>query len=185
MRYVLGIIGIVGLIGLVIFLIIRGFSGNNEGSSIQTELLDYAPTQTVMRMTVDGPVNADQEHRSLRVTIGRNSNSAELIHGYQGNVVDTRTFPSNEEAYATFLRAIDLQGFTRGDDDPDKEDSRGFCPTGRVYTFEIITGSATVQKFWTSSCGGGTFKGNESVVRRLFRAQIPEYSQIIRGTNLN
>jgi hypothetical protein len=109
----------------------------------------------------------------------------ELMGGYENSVQQTRTYTSNEEAYATFLRAIDLQGYTKGSDDEGREDSRGVCPTGKVYTFEIITGSSTVQRFWTTSCGGGTFKGKTDLIRRLFRAQIPDYAKVIRGSNLN
>jgi hypothetical protein len=183
MRYVLGFLLAIGLLILVIFLIVRGFSGDEAGP--QAELIDYAQTDTVMRMTVEGPVNAEQEHRSATVTIGRSSNEINVIQGYQGQVLNTRTYASNENAYATFLRALDLQGYNRGDVNPENEDSRGYCPTGRVYIFEIITGSATVQKFWDTTCGDGTFDGNTSVVRELFREQIPDYSDIIRGTRLN
>jgi hypothetical protein len=183
MRYFFGFLAAVALIVVVFILIVRGFSGGR--SDAQTELMDYAKTQTVMRMTIDGPVNADQDHRSVTVTVGRSSNTVNLDQGYQGNVLDTRTYASNEEAYATFLRALDLLGYNKGNADPDREDSRGFCPTGKVYTFEVVTGSSTVQRFWTTSCGGGTFKGNATIVRTLFREQIPDYSDLLRGTGLN
>lgn len=183
MKYVFAFLAAVGLIIVVFILIVRGLGGGRP--DVQTELVDYAKTQTVMKMTVSGKVNADQEHSSVNVVIGRSSNKIELIEGYEGRVVQTKTYESNENAYATFLRALDLQGYTKGNDDPDREDSRGVCPTGKVYTFEIITGSDTVQRFWTTSCGGGTFKGNTAVVRTLFRAQIPDYSTVIRGTGLN
>jgi hypothetical protein len=184
MKYFFGFLAAVALIVIVFILIVRGFSGGGR-PAVQTELVDYAKTQTVMRMIVSGPVNIDQEHRSVSVVIGRTSNQIELVGGYQGNVLQTQTYTSNENAYATFLRALDLQGYTRGNDDPEREDSRGYCPTGKVYTFQIITGSDTVQNFWTTSCGGGTFRGDTSIVRTLFREQIPDYSAIIRGAGLN
>lgn len=183
MRYVFGFLAAVGLIVLVFILIVRGF--NRGDSEIQTNMVDYAKTQTVVRMVEEGEVNADQDHRSISVVIGRASNTIDLVQGYEGHVLQTKSYPSNEDAYATFLRALQLQGYTKGDADPQKQDSRGVCPTGKVYTFEIITGSATVQKLWTTSCGGGTFKGKSAVIRQLFRAQIPDYSEVIRGTNLN
>jgi len=40
------------------------------------------------------------------------------------------------------------------------------------------------QSFGTS-CRGGTFKGNAVIVRALFRQQIPDYSNLLRGTMLN
>ncbi len=184
MKYFLAFLGIVSLVIVVFILVIRGLTGGGR-PAVQTEMVDYAKTQTVVRMTVSGRVNANQEHRSATITIGRSANVFQLIHGYENDVRETRSYPSNENAYATFLRALDLQGYTKGNDNKALEDSRGFCPTGRVYTFEIITGSATVQKFWTSTCGGGTFKGNTNTIRTLFRDQIPDYNKLISGTGLN
>ncbi len=183
MRYFLGFLAAVALVIVVFILIIRGFGGRKPG--LETQLVDYAKTETVMRMVVEGKVNAEQNHRSLTVTVGRSSNVIELVQGYEGHVTESKTYESNENAYATFLRALQLQSYDKGDDNPDKQDSRGVCPTGKVYTFEIITGSATVQRFWTTSCGGGTFRGNTGVVRQLFRAQAPDYIDIASDQGLN
>lgn len=183
MRYIFGLLVGILLIVVVFLLIIRAFGGN--APRVEVSLPDYAQTNTVVRMTVEGPVKVDQERRSAKVTVGRSSNTMNLVQGYQGRVLQTKSYASNEAAYTTFLRALQLQGYTEGDDDPRKEDSRGYCPTGKVYTFEIITGDDAVQSFWTTSCGGGTFKGNTEVVRQLFRAQIPDYFRVLRGTGLN
>lgn len=183
MKYFFAFVAAVALIVVVFILILNGFRGDRP--RVQTELLDYAQTETVMRMTVEGRVNVDADHRKARVTIGRDSNVLQVLSGYDGSVISRRSYDSNEAAYATFLRALQLQGYTRGNDEPAQADSRGFCPTGKVYTFEIITGSTVVQKFWTTSCGGGTFRGNTGLVRTLFRAQVPDYSRVIRGTGLN
>jgi len=183
MRYVLGFLAAVILVIVVFILIIRGFSGGDR--PLQTNLTDYAKTETVMQMVIEGEVNADQEHRLVRVTVGRSSNTINLVQGYEGRVIQSKTYESNENAYATFLRALQLQGYSKGNDDPDLEDSRGVCPTGKVYKFEIITGSATVQRFWTTSCGGGTFRGKQGIIRQLFRNQIPDYSEITAGEGLS
>src|SRR5689334_301297 len=139
MRYILGFLVAIALIIGVFVLIARGFGGKQP--QVQTQLIDYAKTETVMRMTIEGPVNADQKHRSVTVTVGRSDNTLELKQGYEGTVLQSKTYASNEDAYATFLRALDLQGYTKGDPQTAREDSRGFCPTGKVYIFEIITGS--------------------------------------------
>lgn len=183
MRYIFGFLAAVALIMVVFILIVRGFGGGRPNAKV--ELVDYVKTQTVMRMTVSGPINLEEKHRSVIVVVGRTTNSVELVQGYQGMVLESKDYNTNEEAYASFLRALDLQGYTKGNTDPKRQDSRGVCPTGRVYTFEIITGASTVQKLWTTSCGGGTFKGNTTTIRKLFREQIPDYSKIIRRSNLN
>ncbi len=184
MRYFLGFLAAVALIVLVFILVIRGFSGGNR-SSIETSLTDYAKTDTVVRMQIDGPVNAEQTHRHLSVTIGRTQNTFQLFQGYGQEAVKTQTYNATEKSYRTFLRALQLQKYTKGDDDPQKSDYAGVCPTGKVYVFEIITGSANVQRFWTTSCGGGTFDGNAPIIRQLFRAQIPDYSKLVTGAGLN
>lgn len=183
MRYIFGLVVGVFLLVVVFFLILRAFGGN--APKVEVSLPDYAQTDTVVRLIVEGRVNVDQDHRSAKVTIGRSSNTINLVQGYQGRVLQSKSYASNEAAYATFLRALQLQGYTNGDDDRNRADSRGFCPTGHIYTFQVITGGDTVQSFWTTSCGGGTFKGNSSVVRQLFRAQIPDYFKVIRGAGLN
>ncbi len=183
MKYFFAFVAAVALIVIVFILILNGFRGDRP--RVQTELIDYAQTKTVMRMTVEGRVNLDADHRKARVTIGRDGNVLQLVSGYDGSVLNRKEYDSNEDAYATFLRALQLQGYTKGNDDPKAEDSRGVCPTGKVYTFEIITGSAVVQKFWTTSCGGGTFRGNTGLIRQLFRAQVPDYTKMLRGTGLN
>lgn len=175
MRYFLGFLAAVGLVVLVFVLVLRGLGGGKQ--SVETKLTDYTATDTVMQLTVDGRVVADQEHQAVRVTVGRFENKIEIIRGYQNQIVEVKTYPNNEEAYGTFLRALHLLGYTKGDTDAKKGDERGVCPTGQRYIFEIVTGSASVQRFWKTSCGSGTFKGNSSEVRSLFRAQIPEYSK--------
>lgn len=182
MRYFFGFLAAVALVVVAFILIVRGFGGDDR--KVQTELMDYARTDTVMRMIVEGEVNADQDHRSVKVTVGRGTNKIDLIQGYEGHVLEAKSYPSNEDAYTTFLRALQFQGYTKGDTDPERQDPRGVCPAGRTFIFEIVTGSATVQRLWTTSCGGGTFKGNTALIRELFREQIPDYSDIISGAGL-
>jgi len=184
MRYFFGFLAAVAVLVLLFVLILRGFGGHKP--AVQSQLTDYAPTQTVMRMVVEGPVNADADHRVAQVTVGRDSTNITLFQGYQHTVLQSKSYDSNQAAYTTFLRALQLQGYIKGNPNPKLEDSRGVCPLGRVYTFEVITGSSTVQQFWTTSCGGGTFRGNTATIRQLFRLQVPnpDYSRIISGTGL-
>ena len=185
MRYFLGFLAAIGLIVLVFILVLRGLGGHSRQPNVQTLLTDYAKTETVMRLTVDGSVNADESHRRVRITVGRDENTIETLAGYQDQVLDTKTYPNNEEAYYTFLRSLQLQGYTKGVSDPARADERGYCPTGKRYVFEIITGNATVQRYWKGSCGAGTFSGNSSTIRVLFQKQAPDFSKMTRGLGLN
>jgi len=184
MRYFLGFLAVIALIVLVFILVLRGLSGPRQ-SNVQTLLTDYSETETVMQLTIDGAVKSDQEHRAVRITIGRDQNMIETIQGYQGHVLKSQTYPNNEDSYYVFLRAIQLLGYTKGDPDTAKSDERGVCPLGRRYIFEVVTGSASVQRYWSTSCGRGTFKGVPGNTRKLFQLQIPDYGKLTAGLGVN
>ncbi|HSX34197.1 MAG TPA: hypothetical protein VLF62_00960 [Candidatus Saccharimonadales bacterium] len=177
MKYFIGFIGVVALIILVFVLIVRGFSGGgSKNDKPQTDLSDYTNTSTVMRFTTEGPVTANQNYDEIRITVGRDASTVEVVNGYQGNVVKAKTYPNNSDAYGNFLRSLQLLNFTKGNPDPKLADERGYCPTGNRYVYEIVSGNADVQRFWIGTCGVGTFKGNSQVIRSLFRSQIPDYA---------
>lgn len=183
MRYLLGLLGVVGLVILVVVLIVRGLTGNDNDKT-DKPLIEYTRTNAVMRLTIEGPVNADKVHQSVRVTIGRNEAKAEVLQGYQNIVANTITYPNNEEAYGVFLRALDLQNFNVGSKDPSLSDARGFCPDGNLYTFEIYDGGREVQRYWQTSCGEGSFNGESGIIADLFEAQIPDYGNFTKDVEL-
>jgi hypothetical protein len=82
------------------------------------------------------------------------------------------------------LRALDLLGYTEGNDASELADERGYCPAGRRYIYAIADGSDILQRYWSTSCGEGTFAGRTKGVRALFQAQIPDYREFIRGVKL-
>jgi hypothetical protein len=180
MRYFFGFLAAIGLIVIVFILILRGFSGNDSPQK-QINLLDYTTSDTVMRLTVDGPVNADKLHQSYRITVGREEAAIEMMEGYDGKVVKSETLENTEEAYAHFLRSLQLMGYTKGNTDPNKADERGNCADGSRYVYEIISHNQHVQRFWSTSCGEGTFGGNPSQTRNLFARQIPDFTQFVKS----
>jgi hypothetical protein len=185
MKYFLGFLAAVGMVVLVVVLIFRGFSGSGKPTTKQTVLSDYANTSTLVRLTIDGPVTADQEHDVVRITIGRDGNTLEVLNGYQGALVKSQSYNSNTEAYGNFLRSLQFLGYTKGDPLPANADERGHCPAQNRYIYEIISDSAKVQRYWSDQCGGGTFKGKPTNVRSLFRAQIPDYGKLTSGLSTN
>lgn len=186
MRYVVGFLVSIGLVILVIVLIVRGFSGDGAKPS-QTPLSDYANTEVQVRLTVDGPIVADSEHNAYRITVGQNNAMVETFRGYESSLIDMRSYENNPVSYVNFLKALDLAGFTNGVKQPGGSDERGVCAIGNRYIMEIINGSSRIQRFWTTSCrGGGTFRGANQEVRRLFRTQIPtnDLNKLTSGLNL-
>lgn len=183
MKYFLAFMGVVVLIVLVFVLVLNGLHGGSKSPKLApTVLSDYANTSTAMRLTIDGPINANQNHREVRVTVSRDQNLIEVIQGYQGSVITQQSYANNEPAYEDFLKALQTLGYTRGDNTPALADERGMCPTGERFIYEIDSGATSPQRYWGSSCGNGTFKGSGQAVRNLFRAQIPDYNAITAST---
>ena len=173
MRYFFGFLASLGLIILVFILVLRGFSGNST-SQDRTPLSEYANTDALVRLTVDGRIVSEQEHRAYQVTIGRSEVRLETLKGYEYETLETRTYENNQESFNNFLRALDLAGFTKGSEDADNRDERGVCADGWRYVFEILSGTSGVQRYWATSCkGSGTFKGSAPAVKQLFDKQIP------------
>lgn len=182
MRYIVGFLIGIGLLVLTVILVIRIFSGGGaEDAPRPIDLNSYSTTDTVVRLTLDGPVVANQQHEQLRITVGRDAVLYERFQGYQGDIVDTRSYPNNQDAYAEFLRALDVAEFEKGNADGPK-DERGFCPTGQRYIYEAIGEGENLVRWWNTSCGGntGNFVGRGSVVRNLFKKQVPDYNELTR-----
>jgi hypothetical protein len=180
MKYFFGFLASIGLIILTIVLIVRGFSGGNDKKvNAPAPLLDYANTSVEMQYTLDGPVNADQEHKAVRITVGQDESTIEILSGYNDDVVNAKTYSNNQAAYSEFLRALDIAGYTKGNTDASLKDERGYCPAGYRYSFDIVDGSSTKQHFWTTSCGSssGNFKGKSNAIRALFEKQVPDYGK--------
>lgn len=183
MKYFLGFLATVGLIVLVFVLVIRGFSGGQEPAD-RLVLADHANSSMGVQLTVDGPVTADQTHVGYRITVDRHLAKIETYKGYQNSITNTKSYANNNTAYASFLRALDLAGYTRGADDTSNTDERGVCATGSRFVYEILDSPKGDKRYWSTTCGGGTFRGEGEEVRELFRKQIPEFSQATAGLNI-
>lgn len=179
MRYFVGFLLLIGLVILGYTLFFRG-SPSSKVKSIY--LPDYANTATVMRYTVDGPINADQNHRQVRITVGQDQSSIDILQGYQGTVIDSKQYPNNEPAYNSFLHALVLENYTAVK--KSTIDSTSVCPLGNRYHLEIITDGQDVQNLWTATCTSGTYGGLFSNTSILFKAQIPDYNSMTASLNI-
>lgn len=182
MRYIIGLLLGIGVIILTFVLIFRALSGGggDEQQQRSAALLDYANTNAVVRYTIDGPVNQNEIHSKVRITVSKDQVLFEQIQGYEGKLVQTKTYPSNPQAYATLLRSLDKSNFTLANKNADK-DERGYCPKGKRYIYEIINGSDTVQRLWSTSCNAreGSYQGGDATtIRTLFQRQVPDYGSL-------
>jgi hypothetical protein len=184
MKYFLGFLASIALVILVIFLVIRGISGGgSDEATSSTKLVSYADTATTVSFDVDGPINADELHNAYRIIVGRDEVILETFKGYEEEVIERQEFENNETSYANFLRALDLAGFSKGTTEG-SSDPRGQCADENRFVLKIENGSSEMQDFWTTTCGGGTFKGDISQVRQLFHRQVPDVTRVIRKLNI-
>ena len=173
----------------------RAIFGGGEQTSVtnagRDALLDTSVGHSV-RMTVRGPLVANEEFHSYQVAIDQSERSLVTYQGYLEQSIGSKSYGNNLKAYEQFVYALDKANFMLGDElTGDKNDTRGICATGLVYEFEVIDADSTVKKLWTSTCKGspGSLKASVSQVNSLFLKQIPDSDQLIRklglGTSVN
>lgn len=160
------------------------FSGNNSSNankttdttSIDSAVLDRADGRSV-RWTVRGPIVADEKFRSYQITISPKQRIYTTYSGYLDQIVETKTFENNANAYEQFVYALTKAniGKTRKAND---EDFRGVCATkGVAYMFETMNGSAVDQSIWSSTCkdSPGTLASDPLKIQALFVNQVPDF----------
>ena len=141
-----------------------------------------------VRMTVRGPIVAEERFHSYAVTVSPSARTMTTYVGYLGQQLKTEQLPNNVQAYEQFVFALDRANLMAGVPlEGEANDTRGICATGFVYEFEVRQGENTIQKLWTSSCSGskGSLAANVQQVMRLFRVQIPKFSELTRGLGFN
>jgi len=187
MKYFLGFLVCIAIIIGVFILVIRGITGNSGPKNVHP-VSDYANTDVVMRMTVDGPIGADSLHRAYRITVGRSQTTIDTLQGYDYTLIDSKTYSNSQSGYENFLRALDLAGFKGDTSKSQNNDERGVCATGDRFIFEVINGSSSTKRYWSTSCRGkgGNYKGSLSQTRGLFNAQVPgaDLSKMITSLGL-
>ena len=183
MRYLIGFLGVVAILILIIVLIVRG--GGNSGGSDNIDLADYLTSTSQVRFTLDGQVSASETHYVSRISVNQNEATIDIMQGYEGDVIRSRTYPMNQNSYAAFLLSLKRAGFTVGNTDRDLRDERGFCPLGSRFIYELYDDGRLTTRFWNTSCNNkeGTYKGNTPLTQQLFQLQIPAYGELTSDLN--
>lgn len=180
--------------GLFIFIVILVllFTGGGKKPVVPGVVLkplpDYAETNATVSFTTQGIVNADDLHRSIRITVSANQTQLDVLQGYNPRVVSSKTFINNQEAYSVFLKSIDKVGFLVKTKNPKvTADPAGYCPLGYRYVYELNNDGDDLSKLWASTCGKavGTSGAVTSTLNVLFQHQIPNYSTLVGQVNLN
>jgi len=165
----------------------RGDSSSNDQTS-QTDqgkeaLLDTSSGRSV-QMTVRGPIVADENFTSYRISVSNSDRSMDVYKGYVEEQTNGKALENNTQAYEEFVYALDKANMMKGNsaaDDENKQDIRGICARGYVYEFAVLSGSNEVKKLWTSTCSGskGTLDASKDQLSQLFLAQIPGSNELI------
>lgn len=174
------IAGLVSL-GRVIF----GGGQSTEKKPVDTSreaLLSVFPSNSV-RMTVRGPLVADEQFRSYRITVDPEGRNLTIFSGYLDQVLTSTQLNNNTKAYEQLVYALDKANMVKGIPFTDaKDDTRGICATGRVYEFEVVKSGNVVKRLWTSTCKGssGSLRASRDQLYNLFMQQIPDGEKSIR-----
>jgi hypothetical protein len=170
----------------------RAIFGGNTATPAQIDtseqtLLNTSVTHAV-RMTVRGPIVADENFRSYQITISPTSRSLVTYSGYLDQLIDSKQLSNNTEAYTQLVYALNRANMVDGAAlTGTQDDMRGVCATGNVYMFETLDSGNSVKDLWTSTCSGskGSFKANVPQVQNLFLQQIPDSSDLLNVIGLN
>ena len=111
-------------------------------------LLDTSNARAV-RWTVRGPIVGNEKFQSYQITVSPTTRSYIVYNGYLDQVVASKTYINNTEAYEQFVYALNRADIatTRAAAD---SDLRGVCATrGLVYMFETVKSGTADQSEWT------------------------------------
>lgn len=182
---IIGIVALVLIVGAIFFALSGGLFGSKADVS-RPKVSDVTVSRSV-RMTVDGPIVANEDRESYRITVGYDRRTVEGMKTYTRDIVATQTFDNNRSAYTEFVYALDRAGYDKRRTVSDAQaDPRGVCPNGYRYTFEILDSGRMIDSAWTSSCSNarGTMNTPGSTLRALFDKQITDLSQAIKPVTL-
>lgn len=181
MKYFIGVL-------VILFFVIVGvllFVGRDDKPGVLSDIADTSLSQyasepgSKVTWTKRGKIVAKEDHYAVQVTVTAEKRTVEVIRGYDGRVISSKTFNNTEESYRTFLAALDNLGF-QSSKDARYDDVMGACPTGYRYEYKLESGVEAAVDSWSTSCSSrdGTFAGKASTVRRLFQEQIPEFNDL-------
>lgn len=153
----------------------------------QAALLNTSASHSV-RMTVRGPIVAEEQFRSYQVTVSPDSRTLTTYSGYLAQPIDTKQLSNNVKSYDEFVHALDLANMVEGEAfTGEKDDTRGICANGKLFEFEVLQAGSTVKRLWTSTCRGsaGSLRANATQLQDLFLDQIPDNREILKKIDLS
>lgn len=143
--------------------------------------------KSAIRMTVRGKIVANEEFKYYEITLKPQTREIKVLSGYNGEVVASRSYENNWEAYTEISYALKRIGMMKGRAFiGDEDDTRGVCPSGELTTFEVLDGGRTIKRLWLTSCKNDqkSFNGEHKKVSELILMQIPDHKSILKEAGL-
>lgn len=140
-----------------------------------------------VRLTVRGPIVADEKFRSYQITVSPTSRNMTTYEGYLENPLKTTKLENSIKAYEELIYALDKRKMMDGRVLPEEQnDLRGVCATRKVYEYETLVNGETVKKLWASDCDGaaGSAIASKSEIIDMFLKQIPDGAKMVREAGL-
>lgn len=146
-------------------------------------LADYNKPSSFLRVTVQGPIVATENHKSYQIDVGQNFRDLKIFSGYNKTVVSEKQFSNDSAAYQSFLKGLKQVNFTAKNNSYGPDET-GYCPSGQRFVYELFDKGETVSHAWYTTCGFGTYLGFGQSTRSLFRAQIPDFDALTSSLQL-
>lgn len=194
-RYIISVIFVIAIVILIIigFLLIRNILSSDSATDRPDEtrrnidLVEEGKAGRPVRYTTNGNVVGNEERRSVRITVDSSSRLAEIIRGYNGEVIGSQRTANTQNAYDAFMAAIASAGFVQINNRLAGPTEAAACPLGQTFSYEVAPSMDGAFRSWSTSCGNkqGTFNGNHQTIDTLFKRQIPNYSDFTQNVRFN
>lgn len=181
LKAVFGFLGFVVLVILIVVIVARGGNDNRASLEPVPSLAEAASSDASFRFIEAGPIVAEEDHFRIEINVSRNDREIIVYRGYNNVQAASARFSNSQAAFEEFLSALDRSGYTTSRR-TGFESEAGVCPTNRRYIFESNQFDEDFRR-WTTNCREkGSFGGDFTTIRRLFRNQIPEIDAFITET---
>ena len=140
-----------------------------------------------VKMTVRGPIQANENARSYSVEVSSSSRNLKVFKGYSSEVEKEVNHDNTTAAYDEFVNALNKANMMKGEAlTGENDDIRGVCAKGHVYDFAILKDGQVEKHLWTSTCKGskGSLLANTAQLQDLFSLQIPEFKSMVKDLGL-
>ena len=193
MKYVSSVIALILVVITIIFGVnlVRNQIKTLDKSTLtinQIPLSDYTKNGAKLRFRFVGPVVADEKHKEIIYEVGQGSRSVKIIKGYNATVEKEMVLSNNFNAYDSFASALYATRFTEERESQKDKKYGGECPSGNIYTAELVDVDGKVKKsLWRASCLSktGTLNASYSTILDLFKDQFPDYGKFAADVTID